>query len=46
MRQTTNLPAPHNLSAEDQSEMDTADETMGAEHPLDKAAKILLLALV
>ena len=39
MRQTTNLPAPHNLSAEDQSEWIRQMKLWEAEHPLDKAAK-------
>ncbi|MGB0208092.1 MAG: hypothetical protein ACPGAM_08885 [Candidatus Puniceispirillaceae bacterium] len=39
MRHTTNLPAPHNLSAEDQSEWIRLMKAWEAEHPLDKAAK-------
>ena len=39
MRQTTNLPAPHNLSAEDQSEWIRQMKLWETEHPLDKAAK-------
>ena len=39
MRHTTNLPAPHNLSAEDQSEWIRQMKLWETEHPLDKAAK-------
>ena len=39
MTQSTQLPAPHNLSPEDQSEWIAQMKAWEAEHPLDKAAK-------